>query len=181
MTLLTALIIATRDVRPQGIATWNGKFLGCVCFGRTSSRQHAAHLRLGGSGHGGDGTTGRGHQSVGRERVRGGHGFDSSGFGEGHEMKVAELLDRPEKWCQGAPARDANGWRTSALGDEACSWCLMGALHRCYPIPYKRDVAEQSLRSVIECRSGRQSIVGWQDEKRRTFAEVRAAILEAGV
>jgi len=49
-------------------------------------------------------------------------------------MKIKELLSDKSKWTQKAYARDIHG---DALGHGssqfAVSWCLVGAMEKCYP------------------------------------------------
>ena len=53
-----------------------------------------------------------------------------------HLMALAsEALERtrdrlavPEHWCQGAPARNAEGAKTNVKSEDACAWCMNGAL-----------------------------------------------------
>ena len=47
-------------------------------------------------------------------------------------MKAKELLSRREAWTTGIIARDAQGHGVKAISQEAVSWCLIGALVKCY-------------------------------------------------
>jgi hypothetical protein len=47
-------------------------------------------------------------------------------------MKVLELLSSEDKWTQGAFARNKDGVRTDYYAEKAVSWCLIGAIHKCY-------------------------------------------------
>ena len=46
------------------------------------------------------------------------------------EILVAarELISQPERWTQGAYARDLNGLRVSPGGPNAVCWCAIGAM-----------------------------------------------------
>ena len=47
------------------------------------------------------------------------------------------LIEKPENWTQGAYARDVKkDGLTSPLSDQACAWCMMGAMQRCSPNDY---------------------------------------------
>ncbi len=48
-------------------------------------------------------------------------------------MKVRELLSDPSRWTQGTFARNRNGIPTSSNAPDACKWCLLGAIRKCYP------------------------------------------------
>lgn len=57
-------------------------------------------------------------------------------------MKIRELFSDPSKWTSGTYARDANGMPLySDAKRYATSWCLVGAVERCYP----PDVPEGQL------------------------------------
>jgi hypothetical protein len=47
-------------------------------------------------------------------------------------MKAYELLADKKNWTRGANARDAHGFATGALGDDAVCWCIYGAITKCY-------------------------------------------------
>lgn len=95
-------------------------------------------------------------------------------------MLVSELLDSPEKWVQGVYATDKNDTSCFPYNQEACRWCLAGAIIRCYGIrncwsaSYGRAI--DKLRKLI-----RKNISDWNDAPGRTFDEVRKAVLEAGI
>lgn len=44
--------------------------------------------------------------------------------------KAKALIDTPEKWTQGTYARDSQDNASSILGDQACKFCSLGALHK---------------------------------------------------
>lgn len=98
-------------------------------------------------------------------------------------MKVSEHLDSAEKWCQGACAVDKNGDIVSNMrGPEACAWCLYGSLCVCYPdIKVRSTRATLMEEALIRLHKTNVGFIYWQDEPGRTFEEVRALILEAGV
>lgn len=47
-------------------------------------------------------------------------------------MKVKELLATPDTWIRGVWAKDKSGWNTSPHHSDACCWCLIGAVKKCY-------------------------------------------------
>jgi hypothetical protein len=47
-------------------------------------------------------------------------------------MKMHELLSTEKRWTQHASARDEFGDVTSSMSRNAVSFCLLGALDRCY-------------------------------------------------
>ena len=54
-------------------------------------------------------------------------------------MKAKELLSRREAWTTGIIARDAEGHGVEATSQEAVSWCLIGALVKCYKSNQEMD------------------------------------------
>lgn len=47
-------------------------------------------------------------------------------------MKPSELLAKPESWTQGCRARDMSGKQVLPYDPCAVSFCIIGALQRCY-------------------------------------------------
>ena len=47
-------------------------------------------------------------------------------------MKVKELFSSEEKWCKKAYARDDQGKAVFSKSQSAVSWCLIGAICKCY-------------------------------------------------
>ena len=82
-------------------------------------------------------------------------------------MKVRELLSDETKWTQGTNARDSEGKGVAASSEEACSWCLIGAIFRCYGIEGSFRVEERVRLSLGS------AITKWNDVSWRTFAEVK--------
>lgn len=46
---------------------------------------------------------------------------------------VRELLSDPDRWTQGAYARDATGHTVLTYAPDACRWCIAGACDRTAP------------------------------------------------
>ena len=90
-------------------------------------------------------------------------------------MKVRELLCDESKWCQGALAFDQQNkivfWGTKT----AIRWCLVGAIFRTYglsnPMPF----------NAICTRLQDGDLEAWNDDKARTFAEVKALVDELDI
>lgn len=93
-------------------------------------------------------------------------------------MKPSELLTDESKWTQGCSAKDEKGFFVSSKYRTACAWCVTGALNRC-----SKDFVEynQNLKQLIAVLPGVGNISVWNDNPLRTFAEVRAKLLEAGL
>lgn len=93
-------------------------------------------------------------------------------------MKPSELLSDESKWTQKCSSRDKQGFLVSPKYSTACMWCLTGALYKCAVdfVAYNQTVCQ--LKAVLP---GVGSIPAWNDNPNRTFAEVRAKLLEAGL
>jgi hypothetical protein len=48
-------------------------------------------------------------------------------------MKVKDFLKDPKKWTKGSLAKDKKDIPISPLSIEACSFCVLGAVKKCYP------------------------------------------------
>lgn len=85
-------------------------------------------------------------------------------------MTVKELLTSPEKWTRGESARDINGRPVMTDSKEAVSWCLVGALMKCYrgsKVAYLRTRIGNLLQISVE---------GWNDDPNRKFEDVKALV-----
>lgn len=85
-------------------------------------------------------------------------------------MKVRELFTDASKWAKGAEARNSDGLRTQFDSPFAVSWCLGGALAKCYPNTYP------SLRVEVQMQMGIRHISVWNDADNRTFEEVKELV-----
>jgi hypothetical protein len=91
-------------------------------------------------------------------------------------------------WCRGAQARDGAGSGVAAWSEDARSWSVLGALLASWYLEQgaglDTDVAAHSVdaRALGDATAalgevaGTASLEQWNDEPRRTLAEVTAAI-----
>lgn len=84
-------------------------------------------------------------------------------------MKIYELLDKPEKWCQHHLAEDRHGRRVFPNTSAACKWCLLGAAIICYPNDDEHSVVWGKIADATGANG-----VTWNDENGRTYADVAA-------
>lgn len=92
------------------------------------------------------------------------------------QMKIAELYSDKTKWTQGSIARNPKGIaRALWNADDACCWCLMGALQKCYP------EIEQARKTFCQIENKVGNIFKWNDNPKRTFSEVKALVEELGI
>jgi hypothetical protein len=89
-----------------------------------------------------------------------------------------------ESWCNGADARDVNGFEVDPWDDAAASWSLLGAIVAVMEREAERDrelplaalaAALYALAGLIEA----DSLVDWNDEPRQTQDHVLAVLDEA--
>lgn len=90
-------------------------------------------------------------------------------------MKPSQLLDKPEKWIKGSLARTADGNSIYPESLAAVSWCLGGCLIRLYPTKTCEELAE------LAGFPSWGKLVDYNNAPERTFADVRAKLLEAGL
>lgn len=97
---------------------------------------------------------------------------------------VQELLNSPERWCQGFLAkRDMTKEETDngrsdlayPTATNAVKWDLIGAVHKVYPGSEHARVFD-ALEKVIG-----KDLIGFNDKKERTHDEVLDAVKKAGV
>lgn len=101
----------------------------------------------------------------------------------GDTMKMRELLTDNSRWCQNSYARDVEGISVPTLSGEAYSFCLVGALVRCYEGDGEADLIEERLLAVMN-QMGVDTELGlteWNDAPGRTFEEVKTVLEQADV
>ena len=70
-------------------------------------------------------------------------------------MKAWELINDRSKWTQNANARDDHGGTCYPLEEDACQWCISGAITKVYgPYTAEGEAAMEKLRDVCESRHG---------------------------
>lgn len=91
-------------------------------------------------------------------------------------MKVKEILCDESKWCKGAFAKTPSGNDVLPEDEDACRWCLYGALGLAYPNPRDFHKAEQKIREICV-----RPIDVFNDHPDTTFADIRAVLELADV
>jgi hypothetical protein len=103
-------------------------------------------------------------------------------------MKAHELLAQEGAWTQGSEARNKDGKEVQVSDRTAKSFCLVGAVIRCYV----EDSAESTRAYDGQCARiydtlwdapyfARNGIMGWNDAPGRTQAEVVALLKELDI
>lgn len=90
-------------------------------------------------------------------------------------MKAYQLLSKPEKWTQGVPARDRNNECCDPLHKDAVSWCLIGAINKCYPSTSEWDRTIQLLQRTVG------HIATFNDSPKRTYMEIVSILKELDI
>lgn len=93
-------------------------------------------------------------------------------------MKVKELLSDKSKWTQKTLARNKEGIAVSYLSPTAFSFCLVGAVEKCYSLEDKQK-AYKVLSRIVE--RTRFDPAYWNDSPGRTFEEVKALVEELDI
>lgn len=97
-------------------------------------------------------------------------------------MKPSELLDRPEHWCKGAEAMDAEGNIVDCHSPLATSWCLVGAIRYCLPNEDERIEALINLDKTLHDKfKVMQPMVFFNDDPDTTFLQIQMVLKEAGL
>jgi hypothetical protein len=104
-----------------------------------------------------------------------------------HALDGSELLHEAGSlvaagWCQGAPARDADGLAIDVLAHEAASWSLLGALQAATFRDSSTRVSDLGLAvaAIAELLED-PCLAHWNDESVRTQLDVIALLDRAEV
>lgn len=92
--------------------------------------------------------------------------------------RAREVLSVEQSWARGAWARNADGQPVFVHAQQACSWCIRGALRLvCEDVPGTPhiDDAEALLASVLP-QAGGHPLSNFNDASSTTHADVIAAI-----
>ena len=101
-------------------------------------------------------------------------------------MKISELLKDESCWTKSQFARDVNNVPVEPGSPDACSWCLIGALDKCYASTTTGSEARTKLTDAVRQYSEPQCGSGWgvstyNDREQTTFADIKAILEIAGV
>lgn len=79
-------------------------------------------------------------------------------------------IEAPERWTQGAYAKDVDGQQADPCGKRAICWCIYGAVMATTDGDYHKEHSATVLIGEIV-----NNIARWNDAPTRTHAEVLAA------
>lgn len=100
---------------------------------------------------------------------------------------MRELLDSPEKWCQFANSRNAQGEAVVPDDPEAQSWCLQGAALRVTDMERNATRATSLcslvnvLRAIARAEAWAHGAISWNDSTHRTYEDVVLALKKAQI
>jgi hypothetical protein len=93
-------------------------------------------------------------------------------------MKAYELLSDESKWAKKSYAYEATGGPCDPRSETACSWCVMGAIERCY---FDGEVTGMYLDMITKVKRKVGRIPEWNDAKETTYEEVIAVLKELDI
>lgn len=98
-------------------------------------------------------------------------------------MLVKELLSDESKWTKHTYARNSVGEAVRASSDSACSWCVFGAIEKCYPDERLYEDIVHKLDDVVFSlfNDNFSTLAEWQDRPDTTFAMLRQVLERANV
>lgn len=91
-------------------------------------------------------------------------------------MKAWELLSKPGAWTKGTFAKNVQGIMRNSLDSDACCWCAMGAISRCYT---ESPSGTQPFIDKLSLRIGH--IPSWNDHPDRTQEDVVSILKELDI
>lgn len=97
-------------------------------------------------------------------------------------MKIRELLSDESKWTKGSYARHINGNSIGPRQDNACSWCLLGSIYKCYG--FRSEFFRSKFFKVFEnlrIKLKGNDITAWNDAPERTFEDVKKLVEELDI
>lgn len=91
-------------------------------------------------------------------------------------MTVLELLSDEKRWTRGTRARDKNKKPCEPKDTIAESFCLMGAIQRCYSYDEYFDALDEVELAIDDNRIG-----AFNDDPPTTHADILRVVREAGI
>ena len=85
---------------------------------------------------------------------------------------IRKLLATPDRWTQGAMARDKRGDVELDISSKAVCWCLVGSIRYVCRTFTRRWTTYEFLAGLL----GFEDIAEWQDAPERTHADILALL-----
>lgn len=105
-------------------------------------------------------------------------------------MNIQWLLTDSSKWTQNALAKTSKNELTWQDDLDAVCWSLLGAIRLCYPFAEQGYIIQRvydylnlhyAPHKDIPWSDEKKPMIFWNDEKTRTFADVRKLIEDLGI
>ena len=94
---------------------------------------------------------------------------------------VLDLLSDETRWCRGTFARNKDGYPVASDHADAVSWCLVGAVNKCYGVSSISSGAAIGKLMDLSYRRSASGISSFNDAAGRTHAQILEVVKEAGV
>ena len=89
-------------------------------------------------------------------------------------MKIRELLTDESKWIKGCFAQDKRGEPVGTNSFGAVSWCLIGAVEKCYPD--REENTRIRYKIINHLRKFDLGDVEFNDNRNTTFEKIRTLV-----
>ena len=105
-------------------------------------------------------------------------------------MNINKLFSSARKWVKFRLGVDADGNGTLPDASDAVRWCLLGAVHKCYPgygrdtqaaIIRLRDVISGLYPEFVDRYSDAGTIVNFNNDAKTDFRKIKRVIKAANV
>ena len=96
-------------------------------------------------------------------------------------MKIWQLLDSPDKWTQGAVARDSQNKSVNWHSATAYKWCVIGAISKCYGQGEEHQQTYEKIQDYLASKGNYWMLVLWNDARETTWQEIHDTCKELDV
>ena len=95
-------------------------------------------------------------------------------------MKIYELLSKRNAWTQNNYAKNTKRRPVMPNDPDACCWCILGALSKCYPdIEENKRVADRLYNHPTIRKA--KGLVAWNDSPSRRKSHILALCKELDI
>lgn len=96
-------------------------------------------------------------------------------------MKAYELLADESKWARKAYAYEVEGGPCDPKSENACAWCVLGAIDKCYSDRTSVDGGEEFRQQVAKLRDVVGNPSQWNDSRLTTYKKVITVLKELDI
>jgi hypothetical protein len=87
-------------------------------------------------------------------------------------QQLDDFFSDESRWTQNAFARRSDGLKTNYNDPHACKWCLFGGAAKIFNTTTEVEELPKVLNAIDE-KIGRPGIAQWNDNPKRTFADLK--------